>query len=646
MKRHRFAFAFVAAVVLVLFAAPLLRREVFTFRDHADYFQPLRYFTQVHIRSFVLPYWNPYSASGEPWLANPQTGVCYPPTWLFIALPFETAYMLYLALHLMILGWGAYLLFARTASESAALVGAVALMLAGPTLSLLDISNNLATFVWLPLVIWCALERAPLFVAAPAIALSFLGGEPFFAAMGALAYAILAVLKARRLPSTLHVVLVAVSAFGLSAIQLFPFLLEYVRGSDRDAGLSRAQIFAESMPPRDWLRVAVPPRLSAAGYDAALSQHFIPVVYVGIPVAVLALAGVILRFRSREVAGWLTALVLTMIVAAGVGVFAWLPVTPFRYPSRVVPVGALALVALAVLGWDRLRPRRRWADLLLIGVIILDLVPRLQPLLAAAPFRTDLVPYGAQVGRGAKIIRLSERPPAQRAAWIAGYLNLYQRRFDAYTAAPLATAKYMRLYNSALTPGRVDLLNRIAVGFVLSDRPVRALEPIGAARGVTVYLNRNASPMATFWTRVESSAAAADAPAPFWTLRVAEPIDPRFATAQPSISSPSFLSLDTRHARVVVDAPADGVLLLTQQDSPGWRVFVDGAEARKLTAYGVFRAVEVPRGRHEVVWRYRPLSFWAGAAVTIVTLIALSLQLASFVKSREKIFLMTSAKSE
>ena len=96
--RHRFALALLALVVAILFAPALAQREVFTFRDHSDYFQPLRYFTAQHIRAYVLPHWNPYSASGESWLANPQTGVFYPPTWLFAFLPFETAYMLYLAL--------------------------------------------------------------------------------------------------------------------------------------------------------------------------------------------------------------------------------------------------------------------------------------------------------------------------------------------------------------------------------------------------------------------------------------------------------------------------------------------------------------------------------------------------------------------
>ena len=92
---------FLAALIvlsLVPFALPLLRFEVFDFRDHSDYFVPLRYFTAEQIAAGSLPLWNPYNASGEPWSANPQTGLFYPPAWLFLILPFTTAYVLYLSL--------------------------------------------------------------------------------------------------------------------------------------------------------------------------------------------------------------------------------------------------------------------------------------------------------------------------------------------------------------------------------------------------------------------------------------------------------------------------------------------------------------------------------------------------------------------
>src|ERR1043166_419528 len=232
---RRLAAAFLVALALALVARPLLHREVFTFRDHSDYFQPLRWYTAMSLKAGHLPLWNPYNASGEPWLANPQTAVFYPPAWLFVALPFETAMMLYLALHLALLGGGALLLFARRNSLGAALIGATALMLCGPTLSLLDVQNNLTTFAWIPLVLWCGLTRANAMGSAAAISMSFLAGEPLFAAIGALLFA----LVRKR-----DVVGVAAQSFALAGVQLVPFLA-MLRGSDRAAPLGDVR---ETMP--------------------------------------------------------------------------------------------------------------------------------------------------------------------------------------------------------------------------------------------------------------------------------------------------------------------------------------------------------------------------------------------------------------
>lgn len=449
LARHRFTLAFLAVVALALFAGPLLRREVFVVRDHFDYFQPLRWFTAEQLRSGQLPLWNPYSASGEPWLANPQTGVFYPPFWIFLIAPFATAYMLYLFAHLLLLGWGAYLLFARRAAPGAALAGAAALMVSGPVLSLLDVSNNFASFAWLPLVLWCAGEGAWR-RAGVVLAMTFLAGEPFFAAFAALLY----VVVRRRM----DVIGTAAIAFGVSAVQLLPFV-EFVLASDRIG--SAASALAHSMRWRDWLRVAVPPPLGLP-FDPALGQRFIPVVYVGIIVCALALVGLIQLARRREVLGWLALLGVAVVISTGPLLLLTLPVTLFRYPARLVPFGAFAIIALAVVGWDRLRPEKRWADLVLVLVITVDVLVRVQPLLVTAPFRTDVVPYRREIGARSKFLRNGAIDPERRAAWIAGYLNLYDRRFDAFTAAPLASAKYVRAYASFADR---DRLSQAGVGF-------------------------------------------------------------------------------------------------------------------------------------------------------------------------------------
>src|SRR5438874_11068678 len=189
IQHSRLPFLAITIVSLLAFSKPLLKNEVPSFRDHSDYFEPLRWFTADELRHGRLPLWNAYSASGERWLANPQTGVFYPPAWLFLVLPFAPAYNLFLALHVMLAGWGALLLFSRYASSGAALAAALALMFCGPTLSLLDVNNNLATFAWLPLVLWCAQAKVRPQLSALAVAMAFLAGEPFFAALGAMAFA-------------------------------------------------------------------------------------------------------------------------------------------------------------------------------------------------------------------------------------------------------------------------------------------------------------------------------------------------------------------------------------------------------------------------------------------------------------------------
>src|SRR5581483_115540 len=444
----------IAVIAATLFVPAILHHEVFTFRDHTDYFQPLRFYTALHLRAGRLPLWNPYNASGEAWLANPQTGVFYPPTWLFSAMPFAAAYMSYVMLHVVLLGVNAYTLLVRSATRRAAALGATALMLCGPTVSLWDVNNNLATLAWVPLAIWCGLERRPRLGGA-VLALAFLGGEPFFAAIAAFLFAIAYFRNAPRSGGMKQLLQAALIAIGLSAIQLFPFL-ELLHESDRRAGFEREVIFRHSMKISDWVRLAIPPH----GFDPSMSQQFIPVVYVGIATVLLAVIGLT---ALRKAWPWLLLLCASIIVAAGndLPTGEWIaraPLTIFRYPARLIPFGAFAVICLMVIGLDRLPKRRVWVDAAVLLLLLADLVPRTVPLRLVEPLDLQRVPFPPFVGRDAKVVRLGV-PTADRAAWMGGYLNLYSHRFDAATPAPVAPYGYsMTLRNDVRTPdiGHLD----------------------------------------------------------------------------------------------------------------------------------------------------------------------------------------------
>jgi hypothetical protein len=338
----------------------------------------------------------------------------------------------------------------------------------------------------------------------------------------------------------------------------------------------------------------------------------VPLVYVGLLVAALALVGVVggawRSSRSPAVGQWtanplpwLALLAFAVFVSTGPEFLARLPLTLFRYPARLVPLGVFAMVALAVMGWERIRPNRRWVDLIIIMLVLVDLLPRAWPLLRSEPFRTDVVPYAREIGAETKIIRAGIVEASKRTAWIAGYLNLYDRRFDSFSAAPLVDDEYVRAHRELLERPSRDELARRGIGWIVSEYDLRsAFAPFARAGKVNVYRNSVASPTATLMLR-----------APF-------------------ALDPLRVQLDTSHARVTVETPREGLVVLLQQHAPGWRVTVDGAEAESLVVNRLFRGVRIGPGRHEIVWTYRPASLYGGAFVTCLTLLALTLS--GFVK--------------
>ncbi|MFT7586698.1 MAG: hypothetical protein ACI9EW_003136 [Cellvibrionaceae bacterium] len=62
-------------------------------------------------------------------------------------------------------------------------------------------------------------------------------------------------------------------------------------------------------------------------------------------------------------------------------------------------------------------------------------------------------------------------------------------------------------------------------------------------------------------------------------------------------------------------------LVLTDAVYPGWIATVNGVEGEIFAADGLLRGVEVPAGEHEVVFEFRPASFWVGLAISLMAAI-------------------------
>ncbi|MFA6053911.1 MAG: YfhO family protein [Thermodesulfovibrionales bacterium] len=79
-----------------------------------------------------------------------------------------------------------------------------------------------------------------------------------------------------------------------------------------------------------------------------------------------------------------------------------------------------------------------------------------------------------------------------------------------------------------------------------------------------------------------------------------------------------------------------GLLVLSDLYYPGWKVRVNGKEERMIKAFGLLRGVMVESGRSEVLFYYRPISFYSGIIISVTTFIVWMSYL--FFKGRRKHF--------
>src|SRR5438876_4322605 len=96
--------------------------------DAFVYFYPQRVYLAQALASGRIPLWDPDLFLGAPFLANPQTAVLYPPSWLFLLGSVHSIYAAQLVLHGFIAALFTYLLARRAfgALPLAAAIGGLA----------------------------------------------------------------------------------------------------------------------------------------------------------------------------------------------------------------------------------------------------------------------------------------------------------------------------------------------------------------------------------------------------------------------------------------------------------------------------------------------------------------------------------------
>ncbi|MBI3182468.1 MAG: YfhO family protein [Myxococcales bacterium] len=405
--------------------------------------------------------------------------------------------------------------------------------------------------------------------------------------------------------------------------KLLPFLIGGL--------LFLALSLGENFAPSRWL-LALPP----------LSLFRYPVKYA---VGAAFCASVLSAFGLERIAAWArsvrpsprrAAIALASTVAlamAGVPLVRWLPLragaqSGFFWFS--LALGAAAVAFFAVPGGIR-RPARVRLAIAAAALIELGLAHLLLPSAGYATTEELFAPSRlAEAVRAGPHGRLSVQLPDAE-------VRVADSRQDLVLLRHLEEGLRTVEGYGGREPYRLDVL--------LEGRPRAAYDLLGVShfvregaapfpdlalaregmREVRLYRSDTALPRAFVVHRsvvssdAEALSAARSAEQPFRKtafLADGEPID----VESDCTSTAALVEPRPEHLEVEVDACARGYLVVTDQHYPGWTATVDGEEAPLQRADYLLRAVEVPKGKHQVVMRYRPASFAMGLSVSAVAL--------------------------
>jgi len=91
------------------------------------------------------------------------------------------------------------------------------------------------------------------------------------------------------------------------------------------------------------------------------------------------------------------------------------------------------------------------------------------------------------------------------------------------------------------------------------------------------------------------------------------------AWIEPGMAPSTVEQYSARHIAVKANAPAAGILVLSELYYPGWEARVNGRLVRITEVHGGLRGIAVPRGESRVTVDYAPRSVMLGAILTLLT---------------------------
>jgi hypothetical protein len=584
-------------------------------------------------------------------------------------------------------GTAAFARRAGIGPTGAALAAAV-FTLSGPLRGMQLWPNMLEAAAWLPFGAIAILDltgtapRRGTVVLALASGMSWLAGFPQLTVFACYAWAALAVarLLVARPPIAESAVAVGGLAVGLvagallAAVALLPALELTREGVRRTSALDVHFLYPFGAPP--------PRRLWSLWFGTG--PQVLPIVALGLAPLALISGSYALVLWCLVLVGFAVAFAL----GPATPLFKLYLLFPllgwFRIPHRALIVAQLALSIIAGLGLDVAARRLRWRAAPSLALFVLLAVAihegrRMPEPVPPLPYRAAPVVYSpahrAAYARLAATIGDLRAWPFSPGLWQYSFppklpTLTHLRTIDDYEPQLLRRPREYFAYlvegglPSAWLPqgvlirtlaprqsieppsARRRLLDLAGVRFMIMPPPTTMRPEVAAfvreagfearpplAAGLEVYENPHVLPRA-FVTYRASPAPPVEKLLPLLARASFDPLAESWVEGDAGLAGSGDPPARGAAATIVRDDPqvveidamlaAPGLVVLADTYYPGWTATVDGARAAILPTNHLFRGVRSPAGRHRIRFEYRPSSLALGAAVSLLTALALA----------------------
>lgn len=555
----------------------------------------------------AIPLWNPYQFGGRPHLANPETLSLYPPHLLLRFLPLPLFIAVSFALHAWLAAGGVYLVARMLgASRLAALAASGAILCGRLFVSFEDMAYSLEIYrlAWLPLVAACVLRSSerhtwwprPELVVVSTLALIASALNPAYilaTVIGCYAFAALWQSSYTTRHLLAQPVILGCLALGLSAVQIVPTVR-----------------FWTSMRGVNDVIPDISPRTLEDG--GSTQEH--PEILATL--RSLDARGRVLSTCDRAVDG----ADVVALGLPGVGGYGGVVLADYARFANLVR-GPLEEVRAVFQGIPEAANGPVRGDLFqLLGV---EYLVSCSP---PNPQRWMLV----SESRGVGVYRSRVQPP--RAFWTCAPVEVGRQEIERRLRESSYDSSFVLQPHAIIHVRWPDGIRDEDRARAESDLHLAPHRDIGERTWQYNLLDRSpeniqailAHPLVEDTQGIDRATHA---------LTVSSPTVPPFTepksdwlAGMESCEAPVAATVLVQDRvdgtmTVEVDAPRDGIVFFSETYYPDRRAWVDGRRIPRMKVNMAFTAVRVPAGHHRIDLAYDTRALWAGAALSVITLV-------------------------